>query len=523
MVYKQKLTELLKNINYLKITGYTDIEIVSIEYDSRKIESAGTAFFALSGIHTDGKKFIGSAIQKGASCIFYEGELSEFKKDICYIQVKNIRKIMADFSAAFYKIPSADLGVIGVTGTEGKSSTVSFIFQLLNLCGKKTGFFSTVEYSAGNTVIPNPEHQTTPESNIVQKHLSRMRDEKCLYAVVETSSHGLSSKTARLENVFFDVGIFMNVTQEHLEFHKTLEQYRNDKANLFRALDLPRPLKKKEIPVFGIVNYDDKYAKYFINATKQKVYPFSTNPEYIEEIKENNGVFAENILETQEGINFTLCSFLQNCEEKYNVKLNLKGIFNVKNILAAVITANKIAGIELKQIVDKLQLIKPVKGRMMKIDEGQNFEVIIDYAHTPSSFMTVFPPIAERAKKTNKKVICVFGSGGERDLQKRPEQGRIASIYSDIIILADEDPRGENPYELLEMIAKGCINKNLNKNLFIIPDRYEALRQSFRLAEQGDIVLLLGKGHENSIIYKDKTIPYDEETAARNILKEIQN
>lgn len=518
MTYRQKLTDCIKNIGTVKITGNADIDITGIEYNSKKIRT-GDAFFALPGIHTDGKTFIADAAARGAVCVFYEGPVQTFEPGICFIEVENVRKVMSEVSARFYGNPSAELGVIGVTGTEGKSSTVSFIFQLMNLCGKRTGFFSTVEYSVDGTVIPNPEHQTTPESTIVQRHLAEMRDAGCLYAVAEASSHGLSPRTARLLNVSFDAGVFMNVTQEHLEFHGTLEQYRFDKANLFRALGIKRPPKKAAIPVFGVVNADDPHAEYFINATAQKTYLFGT--EQLEQIKEKGGLFAKNILENAAGIGFTLCSFQNGTETQYEAHVNLAGLFNVKNILAAVITVHALTETAIPDIIEKLDCIKPVKGRMMKIDEGQNFEVIIDYAHTPSSFMTVLPPIYKRAHKAGNKVICVFGSGGERDLQKRPEQGRIAALYSNIIILADEDPRGEDPAELLEMIAAGCREKKRGEELFLIPDRCKAIEKAFSLAKKGDIVLLLGKGHENSIIYKNKTIPYDEETAARTALKAL--
>lgn len=527
MEYVKTVLECIKNIMLIKTYGNLNTKIISIEYDSRAVKksvSGGSAFFALPGLHTDGKKFICKAIENGAACIFYEGELPEFKDGICYIQTENIRCAMSAVSSAFYDNPSKDLAVIGVTGTEGKSSTVSFIFQLLNLCGEKSGFFSTVEYSVDGNVVPNPEHQTTPESNIVQKRLAEMRDAGCKYAVAEASSHGLSPLTARLADVLFDAGVFMNVTQEHLEFHGTLEQYRYDKANLFRALDVRRNTKKiKHIPVFGVVNYEDPSADYFINATKKPVYSFSTRECDIEKIKMTDGLFAKDISEKSNGIHFTAVEFKNGNKTEYSASIKLCGLFNVKNILAALITVHRITGIEIKTIIKKLPFIKPIKGRMSLINERQNFEVVIDYAHTPSSFMTIFPPIKKRIKKNGGKVISVFGSGGERDTQKRPEQGRIAAEYSDIVILADEDPRGENPAELLKMIAAGCKNKKYGETLFIIPDRPTAIEKAFSLAKQNDIVLLLGKGHENSIIYKDKTIPYDEETVAREILKKLFN
>ncbi|EMB45745.1 UDP-N-acetylmuramoyl-L-alanyl-D-glutamate--2,6-diaminopimelate ligase [Treponema denticola] len=524
MEYTKSIAECIKAIEVVNCFGNDKSLINSVEYDSRKVRAysydgktglkKGAAFFALPGIHTDGKKFINSAIENGAVCIFYEGDLNNHSCDeICFVQVNDVRKTMSKVSALLYDEPSRTLGVIGVTGTEGKSSTVSFIFQLLNLCGKKAGFFSTVEYSIDGNVIPNPEHQTTPESNIVQLRLAQMRDSGCGYAVVESSSHGLSPKTARLEDVIFDAGVFMNVTQEHLEFHGTIEQYRYDKANLFRALDKNQG---KGFPIFGIVNYEDPSAPYFMEATQKNVYPFSTELKDLKKIEEYEGLFAKNIEESSSGIKFTLCDF--SSKKEYGCELKLAGIFNVKNILASVLAVQRITGLDIACIIEKLPLVKPVKGRMMLIDEGQDFEVLIDYAHTPSSFMTIFPSIKERIKKSGGKVISLFGSGGERDVKKRPEQGRIAALYSDIVILADEDPRGEDSVELLEMIAAGCPEKKRGEELFIIPDRPSAIKKAFSLAGKNDAVLLLGKGHENSIIFKDRTMPYDEETTARKLL-----
>ena len=524
MEYTKSIAECIKVIEVVNCFGNDKSLINSVEYDSRKVRAysyddktglkKGAAFFALPGIHTDGKKFINSAIENGAVCIFYEGDLNNHSCDeICFVQVNDVRKTMSKVSALLYDEPSRTLGVIGVTGTEGKSSTVSFIFQLLNLCGKKAGFFSTVEYSIDGNVIPNPEHQTTPESNVVQLRLAQMRDSGCSYAVVEASSHGLSPRTARLEDVIFDAGVFMNVTQEHLEFHGTIEQYRYDKANLFRALD-KNP--GKGFPIFGIVNYEDPSAPYFMEATQKNVYPFSTELKDLKKIEEYKGLFAKDIEESSSGIKFTLCDF--SSRKEYGCELKLAGIFNVKNILASVLAVQRITGLDIACIIEKLPLVKPVKGRMMLIDEGQDFEVLIDYAHTPSSFMTIFPSIKERIKKSGGKVISLFGSGGERDVKKRPEQGRIAALYSDIVILADEDPRGEDSVELLEMIAAGCPEKKRGEELFIIPDRPSAIKKAFSLAGKNDAVLLLGKGHENSIIFKDRTMPYDEETTARKLL-----
>ena len=248
-------------------------KITKIAFDSRDVED-GTLFFALPGTHTTGNVFIQSAIENGAKAVVYEGDfdVSTVKSDIPLLKVESARKAMAPVSASFYDNPSKKLGIIGVTGTEGKSSTVSFIWQLLRLTGHKAGFISTVQYSLGGEAEANPQHTTTPEAPIIQNYLHEMVENGCEYAVIETSSHGLSPKLNRTGNIDFDCGIFMNVTLEHLEFHGTFEQYRDDKANLFRKLDECSHEKtilgkKVTVPSFGIVNLEDESADYFIHAT----------------------------------------------------------------------------------------------------------------------------------------------------------------------------------------------------------------------------------------------------------------
>lgn len=509
----------LENVDTVCVKGNMPL-INSLHYHSGKVKK-GSVFFAMPGIHTDGKLFINDAVKNGAAVIVHEGVPEECKDGVCYIQVEDVRKAMSAIAGNFFEHPSADMGIIGVTGTEGKSSTVSFIFQLLNLCGKKSGFFSTVNYSLGGEIHINPEHQTTPESVTVQERLAAMRDNGCAYAVVESSSHGLSPKTARLQNVLFDAGVCLNVTQEHLEFHGTIEQYKFDKANLFRNLDLHEHEKScGKIPSFGVVNAEDGSAEYFRRAVNKDIYSFFINDRGIPQEVKNKSFFAEEIEENEKGISFQLCRFINGIKEKRSAHINLAGKFNVQNILAAMLSVHHITGIKAEDLIPLLPMIKPVKGRMCTVNEGQDFEVLIDYAHTPSSFMTIFPPISERIHKKGGRVLSLFGSGGERDTQKRPEQGRIAGDYSDIIVLADEDPRGEDSAELLEMIAAGCPQKKRGVELFIIPKRQDAIRKIFSLAKKGDIVMLLGKGHENSIIFKDRAEPYDEEETARTLLKD---
>ena len=556
----------LSEINYIPITN--------LVFDSREAKK-DSLYFALPGTHTDGNNFIEQAILAGANAVIFQGKLTPSQQqDVAeaimkrtlnnalsddtpkfapaLINVPDARYSMAPVSARFYDNPSERLIVIGVTGTEGKSSTVSFIWQLLRACGQKAGFISTVEYSFGGDALPNPQHQTTPEAPIIQHHLNEMLENGCRYAVVETSSHGLSHKLNRCGEILFDCGVFMNVTLEHLEFHKNFETYRSDKANLFRALDKHSHIKtiageKQKINSIGIVNLEDPSAQYFVEATKHHVYGFTTegkagkaaaetgeNATPLPPIPDNlRYMTARNIASATYGLTFDVeadgetAVYPDNYDpvqprsrSRFSVRASLPGAFNAYNLMASITAVSSVTGMTFEEVASKIPELTPIKGRMTVIDEGQPFELIVDYAHTPSSFETIFPPIRKRCSG---RMFALFGSGGERDLTKRPLQGQIAAKFCDVIILADEDPRGEDPVELLKMIAEGAEKegKVMNDNLFIIHDRPKAIRETFKMAQKSDIVLLLGKSHENSIIYKDYTMPYDEISEAKKALKEL--
>ena len=552
-------------------------EISSLVFDSRDVKP-GSLFFALPGTHTTGNVFIPKAIENGAAAIVFEGDLEVSSEQLAvsnskgkafpslqpaslssatpsagsnpatppvFIRVENARKVMAPVAAQFYDNPSSKLGIIGVTGTEGKSSTVSFVWQLLRLTGHKAGFISTVQYSLGDEAIANPQHQTTPEATIIQRQLYEMVENGCEYAVVETSSHGLSPKLNRTGNLLFDCGIFMNVTLEHLEFHGTFEQYRDDKANLFRKLDEHNHEKtilgkKVTVPSFGIVNLEDPSAEYFIKATKQPVLGFTTEGKAGKSAAEGAEaaplpkipdsipvLLGRNIASARFGLTFDMTEpHVIGKDSKplppkvFHVKSSLPGAFNTYNLMAAIEAVSRLTGTDIEKVASMVEQLVPVKGRMTVIDKGQPFELIVDYAHTPSSFETIFPPLRRRCSG---KMISLFGSGGERDTKKRPLQGEMAARFCDIVILTDEDPRGEDSVELLKDIAVGAekAGKIMGKDLFITPDRPSAIRQAFKMAGKDDIVLLLGKAHENSIIYKDRVMPYDEIAEAEKALGEI--
>ncbi len=415
-----------------------------------------------------------------------------------------------------------------------------------------------------------------------------MLNNGCEYAVVEASSHGLSKKTNRLGNILFDAVAMMNVTHEHLEFHGTHEQYKSDKANLFRALDTHAHVKNiinaasssnkslelgsiiETVPAFGVVNLEDPSANYFISSTKHKVFGFTTHGEAgaslqgienqntskdQEQLDSNQTINSHiqavwkgtNISSDTRGVNFTFSGPDTVTQSKINItqpnlRINLPGTFNVYNTMAAILLVAGMLQIPTKTVISCLEDLRPVKGRMTLIDQGQPFEVLVDYAHTPSSFRTIFPPLRKQLIKKNTinesgRLMCLFGSGGERDVKKRPEQGKIAAQYCDIVFLCDEDPRKEDPIKVIEDIAAGCetnetieLRKNTiigsdaivrDKSLFLITDRPTAIRKMFSIAKKGDIVLLLGKAHENSIIYKDYAMPYDEITEVKKALEEM--
>ena len=521
------------------------VSVTGLAFDSRAVRQ-GDLFFALPGTHTSGNIYIRDVLTAGAAAVIYEGDYSPSTEDLgtaAFVKVPSARFAMSPVSAVFYDNPSQKLGVFGVTGTEGKSSTVAFIWQLLRLSGHKAGFISTVQYSLGGEALDNPEHQTTPEAPIVQRRLAEMVRNGCEYAVVESSSHGLSRRTNRLGDVAFDCGVFMNVTLEHLEFHGTWEQYRDDKANLFRALDTFSHKKticgtERELPSFGVVNLEDPAASYFAAATTKKVVGFTTEGKAGKQAGEELAatplpkipadmpyLSGRNIAAASFGLSFSIHRFenhesLADGDRVLHVKAPLPGAFNAYNIMAAMLAVAGMTGTSLEKLAELTEKLSPVKGRMTVIDKGQPFEVIVDYAHTPSSFETIFPPVRKRCQG---RMICLFGSGGERDVKKRPLQGEIAAKFCDIVILTDEDPRGEDSMVLLEQIAVGVRKggKKDGEDLFFEPDRPKAIRLAFSMAKKNDIVLLLGKSHENSIIYKDRVMKYDEISEAVNALAEM--
>ncbi len=489
----KRLSALLNNCNINLTAGNPDVLIEGIAYDSRCVKT-GYAFFALTGIHTDGHNFIEDAIERGASAIFVSRMPEKINTSVSWILVDDTRKAMAFFSSEWYGNPAENIKIIGVTGTDGKSTTVSFIYQLLNLLGKKSGFISTVEYDGSGKPEKNPYRQSTPESPDIMHIISEMVQNNFEYGVIESTSHGLSEKTSRLAAIKYDAAVLTNVTHEHLEFHGTMENYINDKANLFR-----------KTTGFCVVNYSEPSKMSFINAAASPVVSYS-----LEDNKSD--IYASSIISDS-----LSSSFDANYKgQSFRCILPVPGIFNIENFLAASLAVSGITGEDMGKVLSLSGHLVSVKGRMDIINSGQDFTVIVDYAHTPGAFEKIFPMI----KKTVKgRLIALFGSAGERDTEKRAIQGKIASRYSDILILTDEDPRGEDSMGIIRQISSGIKPAFDKSSLYLISDRQEAISKAVEIAEKGDTVILLGKGHESTIIYKTGPVPWNEREAALTALK----
>ncbi len=475
--------------------------ITCITNDSRRV-SPGALYAALRGEHVDGHSFIARAIEAGATAILCEEVPPRPRADIAWFLAPHARRALSELSDHFYGRPSQSLLVVGVTGTDGKTSTVSFIHQLLATLTGASASLSTAGMQTGALEEPNLLHQSTPEAPEVHRILRRMLDEGARYAVLESTSHGLSHRTCRLADVRYRAAVFTNLSHEHLEFHGSFERYRSDKANLFRSLDageasdrgapdgFPEP--------FGVVNRDDPHAAYFEAATDRPVlgYGLASPADYS----------ARDLALETVGTQFTLLT----PQGSVPCRLPVPGRFSVLNALAAAAVVQRLTGCANDELARAIAGIRPVRGRMTVVQESP-FSVVVDYAHTPGAFENVLPFFRDRCAG---RLIVVFGSAGERDRAKRPLQGEIADRYADLVVLADEDPRREDRMEILREIASGCGTRTEGSDLLLIPDRRAAIRAALRAARPGDTVLLLGKGHETTIIGPTEAQAWDEATVA---------
>ncbi len=504
-----RLHDLLTTVSDPAHLPYPDLEITAVVYDSRAV-APGALFVAYRGFHTDGHRYIPQAIERGAVAIVYEDPAWDGRIPVAALRVPNARVALAPLSAAFYSYPGRQMRVVGVTGTDGKTTTTFLTSVALEAGGAITGMVGTVDFKIAGRMWANDSRQSTPEAPEVQALLRDMVTAGCTHAVIEATSHALSARWNRLADCAFDIAVLTNVTHEHLDFHGTVEQYRRDKARLFEMLaefsDDATPFKQRKI---AVVNADDPHHRMFLDAA----------PAYAERltyaVHTGADVRAENVRSTRDGLSFCVTTPWGSA----HARLRLTGDFNVWNALAA-LTVACAEGAPLDACVAALERVPGVRGRMERIDEGQPFTVLVDYAHTPGAFeklMRLIRPL------TDGQLIAVFGSAGERDRAKRPLQGEIAGRFCDLVVLTDEDPRLEDREAIIADIAAGAesAGKRIGETCLCIPDRALAIRTAFARARPGDIILLLGKGHEGSIIYGTTPVPWNEAAEARRALAEL--
>jgi UDP-N-acetylmuramoyl-L-alanyl-D-glutamate--2,6-diaminopimelate ligase len=489
------LNDLVAGIDELNIVG-DPATITGIAYDSRLV-APGDLFVALSGAYFDGYAFLADALGRGAAAVMVEHAPPD---GVPAIVAPDTRAWLPIVASRYFGTPSQLLNVIGITGTDGKTTTSYLIDGILRDAGLTTGLVGTVSVRIAGRVVDHETRQTTPESADIQRYLRAMADAGVSWAILEATSHGLDLH--RLDEVRFSIGAVTNVTHEHLEYHRTIEAYRRAKGKLFERV--------AQNGGTCVANVDDEGARSLMQyAGPARVLTFSMSDPSAD-------VVGEEIALGVDGSRFTLVHDGGRTE----VRLPLVGGFNVGNALCAAGVALA-AGVELGQIAHSLSRAAPVPGRMATIDEGQPFTVIVDYAHTPDSLAKVLRLL--RDLNPHGRLIAVSGSAGERDTLKRPLQGEVSARLADVSVFTTEDPRFEDADKIIAEIAAGAdaAGRQRGRDYHCVTDRREAIRLAFSLAHPGDCVLLAGKGHERSIIWGLEKRPWDEAQVASDLLVEL--
>ena len=459
-----KLQELLKNIKPTTIEGNTDVEITGVNIDSRKIKD-GHLFVAMKGTQVDGHKFIGKAIESGAKAILCEDMPQEKNDGVCYIQVASTEDAVGKVATLFFGDPSKHLKLVGVTGTNGKTTIATLLYNMFRKFGYKVGLLSTVCNYIDDREVP-ADH-TTPDPIELNELLSEMVKAGCEYAFMECSSHAIHQK--RIGGLKFAGGIFTNLTRDHLDYHKTFENYRNAKKAFFDGL--PKT-------AFAITNADDRNGMVMVQNTKATIKTYSTR---------QMADFRARIIEMHfAGMYLDI--------DGHEVGVQFIGKFNVSNLLA-VYAAARMLGMQPEDILVAMSTLHSVSGRLEPIQSPDGFTAIVDYAHTPDALENVLNAIHEVLNGKG-KVITVCGAGGNRDKGKRPLMAQEAVRQSDRVIITSDNPRFEEPQDIINDIIAG-LNKEQMKKVITIVDRKEAIKTACMMAQKSDVILVAGKGHEN--------------------------
>ncbi len=459
-----KISKIINNIEVINIQGSADIKCSNIYSDSRNV-TRNSMFIAIKGFDSDGHEYIEQAIEKGANCIIYEDEKWRREcSNITWVLINNVRKSVSTIASNFYEDPSSKLNLIGVTGTNGKTTIATLLYDLFSSLGYGCGLLSTIH----NKVISQVFHtnNTTSDPISINYLLSMMVESGCEYCFMEVSSHAIDQE--RISNLHFKGGIFTNITHDHLDYHKSFAEYIKCKKSFFDTL--PKT-------AFALTNSDDKNGGVMVQNTKAKIYTYSSR---------SIADFKVKILE------MSIEGSLINIEGK-EVWTKLFGDYNASNLLAVYATAILLGAVE-SEVLVCLSNLNTVQGRLEYFKSSNGVTAIVDFAHTPDALENVLSTLKKVVRSG--KIISVFGCGGDRDRTKRPKMAQMGAIYSDKMIITSDNPRFEDPNQIINDMKEGISSAELSKILTII-DRKEAIRTALMMAEKGDIVLVAGKGHEN--------------------------
>jgi len=486
-------------------SGELPAEVRAIRFDSRAVER-GDLFVCVAGERADGHRFAAAAVEAGAVALVAQQGMGEGLEalGVPVVRVADTRRVLSSVAAAHEGFPARKLTVIGVTGTDGKSTTSFLTLAALQAAGAKVGLLTTIECRVRDRVIPNPTRLTTQEAPVVQALLAEMVEVGCTHAIVEATSHGLALH--RLDDCEFDVAIYTNLSEDHLDFHGTMEAYRAAKGRLFQMLDEPTT---KKVRRHAVINCDDRNWRYFAGLTQANVVTYAIqNP--------NADVRASDMMLWPDGATFVLESTDPD-DDGIEASIQLPGDFNVANATAA-ITAVSALGLSPYAAASGVAQSKGVPGRMERI-EGAPFEVIVDYAHTPEALdqvLTMLRPLVDG------RLIVVFGCAGERARDRRTGLGSVAARLADYTVLTDEDPRSEPPEAIINEIAEAMLHAGATEGTSFerLPGRRAAVARAIELGAAGDFVLIAGKGHESTIEWADHAEPWDDRAAARDAILE---
>ncbi|MCB0387500.1 MAG: UDP-N-acetylmuramoyl-L-alanyl-D-glutamate--2,6-diaminopimelate ligase [Winogradskyella sp.] len=483
------LKDILYKVTLNAVVGSTNLSVKHMDFDSRNI-SEHDVFVAIKGTVSNGHEFIDTAIEQGAIAIVCETLPENIKQGITYVQVESSSKALAIMASNFYQNPSENLKLVGVTGTNGKTTIASLLYQLFKKAGFKVGLLSTVRIMVDNKAYKATH--TTPDSLTINKYLKEMNDEGVAYCFMEVSSHGIHQH--RTEGLHFQGGIFTNLSHDHLDYHDTFAEYRDVKKTFFDQLPAT---------AFALVNVDDKNGLIMLQNTKAKKYTYALK---------GYADYRAQILENQ------LNGLLLKINES-EVWTRLIGNFNAYNVLAIYATA-ELLGLEKVETLRMISELESVAGRFQYLISDNKITAIVDYAHTPDALKNVLETINSIRTK-NEELITVFGCGGNRDKTKRPKMGHIASALSSKVIVTSDNPRNEAPESIMEDIEKGIEPQNFKKVLSIA-DRKQAIKTACQMANPNDIILIAGKGHETYQEIKGERFDFDDFKIVKEFLKQLE-